>query len=800
MNQYNILEEVVLLLVAHIRHSDFVEQNVQAHLEGVAALARRYGEESNFGALAELCGFLHDMGKLTTHFTDYLKDAVLENKIATEKIDHSTAGAKYLYDCYYEGDLIQKLVIETAGMAILSHHSGMQNFVQSDLKPSDYVRRVTLKTLPNYEEVIHNFKCTPGNEERVSRLVMEAKKEVEQFIQRVKPLGGSELHTYLSLMQKMVFSCLIDADRTDTRAFEENEPVLLQSHTVIFEQAYKNMMETIQKWQASDLPINRLRNEMSRHCDNFASAPSKIRTLSIPTGGGKTYASLRYALKHAVSSGKSRIIYIVPYTTILEQNAQEVRNVTGMQDIVLEHHANVIDDQSLDNEGDFYDTEYHKKMQLSRDNWDHPIIFTTMVQFLDAFFQKGTKKSRRMHSLTNAVLVFDEVQSVPFQHQSLFNAAVNFLHVIGNTSVLLCTATQPALQEIDPALLLAEKAEMVPDLDNVVKAFERVTITSKVDTEGWDSARIAEFTEHLLVSHDSALIILNTKTAVRKVYEQLKDLDNVYVAHLSTSMCPAHRKEIISEIKSKLGTERVVCISTQLIEAGVDISFEAVIRSLAGLDSIAQAAGRCNRHAERESGSVYIIRAKDEKLSKLPEIRIGAEVTANYILANPAFEGRLLSPGAIQLYFTHFFAQAGSEILITPNGLDDSLYDLLNGKAAMKQRAKTKSLSMFKTIERHFEAIQSPTTAVIVPYGEGEQVIADLNEDAYDFKRFNESIKKAQQFSVNLYEHELQSLSKEGLIQPLFDGSVFCLKEKAYDASYGVSLEGHAEMKANTFF
>lgn len=198
-------------------------------------------------------------------------------------------------------------------------------------------------------------------------------------------------------------------------------------------------------------------------------------------------------------------------------------------------------------------------------------------------------------------------------------------------------------------------------------------------------------------------------------------------------------------------------------------------------------------------GSVYIIRAEDENLSKLPEIRIGGEVTKNYILSNPEFEGKLLSPKAIETYFSHFFAQAKREIQITPKGLEFNLYDLLNGRVAAKQRPQTRSLSMFKTIERHFEAIDSPTTAVIVPYEEGERIIADLNENNRDFKLFNDRIKQAQQYSVNLYQHELQALSKEGLIQPLFDGSIYCLLNNAYDLSYGVSLKGNAAFENYSF-
>ncbi|MEK4024500.1 CRISPR-associated helicase Cas3' [Sporosarcina sp. FSL W7-1283] len=792
---------VDVLLIAHIRQSDFAEQSVQEHLEEVAELARRFGDLVNLGAHAELSGFLHDMGKFTEHFTTYLKNAVLKNKIVGEKIDHSTAGAKYLYERYYGIDPLQDYVVETVGMAVLSHHSGMQNFLQPDLKPSDYVRRVTNEQLPYYDEVVLNFESITGNIERVQQLIDKAKLEMQKFIQLVKPLGNANV--YLTLMQKLVFSCLIDADRTNTRCFEENSNTSEMYAGDVFEIGYQHLMEKVTEFKQNNQGINALRNEMSESCDIFAGYPSGIYTLTVPTGGGKTFASLRYALKHALKYKKSRIIYVVPYTTILEQNAQAVREMIQQPEAVLEHHANVVDDEGIDNETDYYNQPYHKNMQLGRDNWDYPIIFTTMVQFLDAFYQKGTRKSRRLHNLTDAIIVFDEVQSVPYQHRELFHSAVNFLQAIGNSSIILCTATQPAnnasIKQIKVPLLLKKESEMIPRLDEVVDAFKRVSISSEVDPDGWDAAQIANFTKKLLEDRDSVLVILNTKTAVKKLYQELVVLQDVYVAHLSTSMCAMHRKEILERIKEKLGKEKVVCVSTQLIEAGVDISFESVIRSLAGLDSIAQAAGRCNRNGERDLGEVFIIRSKDENLSKLPEIRIGAEVTSDYILTNPAYIDRLLHPKTIETYFSHFLAQAEREIRIAPPELDCDLFTLLNGTSAAKQSKQTRSSGMFKTIEKHFEAIHSPTTAVLVPFGEGEEIIASLNEDIRDFKLFNQLIKKAQQYSVNLYTHELRILDNEGLIESLYEDSIYCLTKKAYDLEYGVTLKGQAGLQLELY-
>jgi len=767
---------------------------VQEHLEGVAFLAQRYGGPVALAAHGELSGLLHDMGKYTEAFTTYIRNAVLYDEVASGKIDHSTAGAKYLFENYYGRDHLQNLVVETVGMAILSHHSGLQNFIQTDTSQSDYIRRVTNADLPHYQEVVANFKAVSGNVDRVKQLIEVAKKEVQEFMDRIKHLNGNERTIHLNYMQKLVFSCLIDADRTDTRCFEDDTEVTVSDHSGVFEEGYSNLMDQVNEWGTAVYPINKLRNSMSESCDRKADEASSIITLSIPTGGGKTFASLRYALKHAMQYKKERIIYVVPYTTILEQNAAAVRDIIKQPEAVLEHHANVIDDRGLDDEPDYYQGAYHKQLQLGRDNWEYPIIFTTMVQFLDAFFQKGTRKSRRLHHLMNSVIIVDEVQSVPYKHFHLFNTAMNFLHTVGNSSILLCTATQPEVAEMKYKIHLEKNAEIVPDLVKTVEAFKRVSITNKVDKGGWNLEKIASFSEEVMSENQSLLIILNTKSEVRRLYRLLEGLNIAEVYHLSTSMCPAHRTEKLDKIREKLGKERIICVSTQLIEAGVDISFESVIRSQAGLDSIAQAAGRCNRNGEREEGKVYIIRSAEENLSKLPEIRIGGEVLANYILNNEDFDGNYLSPQAIKTYFRHFDAQAGRDIRATPKNLTHPLIKLLDGSHPNVSKSKTISKGMFKTVEKYFEAIESPTTSVIVPYKEeGKDIIASLNQDL-DIKRFSEVMKQAQQYSVNLFDYEVKKLSQNNLLAPLYDNSIYCLTERAYDEDFGVTIDGEGSM------
>lgn len=809
-------------MIAHIRKSDWEIQEVQSHLDAVAKIAKEYGRKSNFSAAAELSGLLHDMGKNTKAFANYIESAVKETGEPLEKIDHSTAGAKFLYENYYiedpksQEDIIQSLTVELIGMVILSHHSGLQNFVQVDGKQSDFFRRVCNAELPYYDEVRTEFLSIATNQSRVEILFNAAVEEMKTFSTTVAQLflrydvGKATPFLYFSLAMKFVFSCLIDADRTDTRRFEEKDSrQLFTSNETFFKESYAHLMEQVEKWaqgEAATKPINQLRAEMSEQCDKLAGKPSSIYQLSIPTGGGKTYASLRYALKHAYLTGKERIIYVVPFTTILEQNADEVRKIIQNEDQVLEHHANVIDDSGQDNDTDYYQNLKQKDMQLARDNWDHPIIFTTMVQFLDTFYAKGTRKSRRLHNLTNAVIIFDEVQSVPVKHISLFNTAVNFLHHIGNSSIILCTATQPSLTKTDYPMMIPNDAEMIQNLPDVVKAFERVTIESKLEKEGWDAEKISEFVLEELENRQSALIILNTKKAVLNVYQQLQERPDLSVYHLSTSMCPAHRKVILDEVREKLGRkqEKVICISTQLIEAGVDISFQTVIRSLAGIDSIAQAAGRCNRHAEMEKGIVYIIHARDEVLTKLPELKLGQEVTEEDILSRKEFANDLLSPSAIQTYFDYYLSKAKRTIKLTDKNLEVELIDLLNLSqkyyhAIPETVSKNIMRTMYKSLESNFQVIEAPTTSVLVPYGEGVELIERLNEDIHDYEELNSYIKKAQQYSVNVYHHTLQHLANEGLLVPLYNESIYALKDGAYDDQYGLELEGDGSLQPLSF-
>ncbi|QQE75937.1 CRISPR-associated helicase Cas3' [Brevibacillus composti] len=798
--------------IAHIRQKDGCIQSVREHLDGVKTGCEQFGEKIGARHLAGLAGWLHDLGKNTKGFLKYIQEAAANPDAPPRRgsIDHSTAGGRLLYRRYHQKakTVEDKLAAEWIANCIISHHQGLRDFLDPQLN-SPFIERVAMKELEEYERTESAF-FEMYAEKELDQNFAKAKSEVKHFLHVIQNQKLPSIT--VSLLIKYIFSCLIDADRTDSRQFEEEEKSEeVFDSKAFFTQSYEKLMSRImdlEQGDDADHPINRLRSEMSRQCEEFARRPSGIYTLSIPTGGGKTLASLRYALAHAKRWGKERIIFIVPYTTIIEQNASEIRGILDDHGMILEHHSNVIEEYDLDDDNDYI---RKKKIRLARDNWDRPIIFTTMVQFLNTFYAKGTRNIRRMHRMTNAVLIFDEVQSVPAKCISLFNAALNFLHIFGRSSLVLCTATQPALDFVKHKLRLSEQGEMIANLDEVSRSFKRVEIVDRTTPLGWRTEELAAFIQERLEEAPRILVILNTKAAVRKLFVQLEQSDwveenGVRLFHLSTNMCPAHRKDVLTEVKQALSNnERVICVSTQLIEAGVNISFDCVIRSLAGLDSIAQAAGRCNRHGKDAVRNVYVIKSADEVLTRLPEIRIGAEKTERLLFEiqkePERFGHDLLSGAALNTYFQYYYAHIKDELHYPIKELEKNLFDLLGTNrdyhAAYERKhgsiPETLTRASFATAEKHFEVIANGATSVLVPYNtDAENIILTLNGEL-DSRELGELLQKSQQYVVNLYQHELKKLEKNGDIYPLLHGHVLALREVAYSDRFGVETEGEGE-------
>lgn len=798
--------------IAHIRQSDGKIQTVEEHSHHVRQIAEWIGSKIGVRHITGLAGMLHDAGKFSNKFANYILSAVQnpDNPPKRGSVDHSTAGGQLLDRFIKSGPLDKNLYMlaEVVGNAIISHHAYLHDYISPDAE-SPYLARIQEKQIDDLDHITDCFHRRVMDKEQFRQYVESAARELAEYLGKPSSEDG---RSRLMFLTKYVFSALIDADRTDTRLFEEDKAWSPETgKTELFSDYYGKLLdklEQLDKRSGSDRQskINEYRLLMSESCDKFAAHSSDIYRLSIPTGGGKTLSSFRYALKHALIHQKERVIYIVPYTTIIEQNADEVRKIVRDDEGVLEHHSNVVDDlHAFDDEWADGLADSNQKLKLARDNWDVPIIFTTMVQFLNVFYAHGSQNIRRLHNLSRAVIVFDEVQKVPVHCVSLFNRALNFLKDFCGCSIVLCTATQPALDYVEHKLNIPAKADMVPRTPEMASVFRRVEVIDRASGETFDTEKLATFVRDRVEELSNVLVILNTRTVVRKLYERLKEQlqgEDCSVYHLSTTMCAAHRSAKLQEIRDRLErNEKLVCVSTQLIEAGVDISFNCVIRSLAGLDSIAQAAGRCNRHGRDPIRPVYLIDHEEERLDNLPEIKIGKRLTRAMLVdmkKNPsAYGGDIFSDAAIERYFTEFYHHYRHQLnyfiqplrkdmislLIPDDGADSLVMSYVKNKG---RKPPLFNLNSMRTAARYFQVIDSPTIPVLVPYRqEGKEIIAEFNGDT-SLADLSNLMRRAQRYTVNLYKHEFDQLAGSGGLMPLMNGQAHALLETAYNPEYGV--------------
>lgn len=827
--------------VAHYRELDQRWHELRSHLRGTGILTRRFARKIGLQNLGELMGLLHDLGKYSSAFQNYLLSAVnyldpdadeyVDARSKKGHIDHSSAGAQVAWRTLAPRRGVSQLVGQWVALCVASHHSGLidcitpdghDRFTERIEKPesSTHVAEAEQRADPDVMDRIRRLLDSPCLLEEVTQLI----DRIRQRARTHKLTGTPFSHMQLGLAIRFTFSCLIAGDRIDTVHFTNPTGIRFRQGG-----RYHYWNELIDRLEAHlvSMPtrhaIDVRRHEISDACRNAARRPTGIYTLSVPTGGGKTLASLRFALHHAAHHRLDRIIYIIPYTSIIDQNAQVVRKVMetatppgNARRIVLEHHSNLGAEQQT----------YADKLLC--DDWDAPIVYTTMVQFLEALFGSGTRGVRRMHQLANSVLVFDEIQTVPLRCLHVFNQALNFLVQEGNSSAVLCTATQPLLHRVSAekgALMLAPDAELMPDADALFKAMKRVEVHDERKGGGWSDAELADLAIKALQEEGSCLVIVNTKKAARRLYQLASsqiDTDDVF--HLSTDMCAAHRKAVLKKVIDRLKTprRRVLCISTQLIEAGVDVDFRVVIRFLAGLDSIAQAAGRCNRHGGPRPGHVYVVNPENENLDMLPDIAKGREqaqlILDRYKRDPASYDDNILGRRTMQEYYEHYFFQRKEEMsysLSKEKFYGATLLELLstqdtarkNYSRQQKAQPPYPLLHAHMSAARAFKAIDTLTEAVIVPYSEkGKALIEDLHgqfdaadSGPSDLDTTRELLQRAQQFTVNVHPTTLNQLMSKRAVSVLGSSGIYCLDEAFYDRNLGLSNDLVNRMETMTW-
>lgn len=805
--------------IAHVRSSDKSRQTVADHLQEVAGIAKQLAAKINVSEAGELIGLLHDFGKYSASFQSYIQsgtgllnpdmDEDYVDAVALKgKIDHSTAGAQWIWEALSKDgkNSGRNLCGQILALCIASHHSGLIDCLALD-GTNNFKRRMDKE-----DDKSHLDECKQNADVHIQdqAKTLADKPLILAMLNQLSLLTKNDQHGqtiseaikcfYIGFWTRFLFSCLIDADRINSADFERPSNASHRNKAVSWDIAIQRMELFLTEQQVHDTPINSIRRTISDTCKNRGKNAQGIYTLTVPTGGGKTYASLRYALHHANTHGLERIIYVIPYTSIIEQNAEAIRKVVEQDGDqypwVLEHHSNLEPENQT----------WHSK--LAAENWDAPIVLTTMVQFLETLFSGGTRGVRRLHQLANSVIIFDEIQTLPINCTHLFCNALNFLSAYTKTTAVLCTATQPLLDQLRSPekgqLLIPKKNHLIEDARQLFDQLKRVEISNKTKSEGWSEEEIAGLALSEFKAKGNCLVIVNTKAWAQALYVKCSDsVDRDSVFHLSTNQCSAHRNELFHRMRARLAAKLpVLCFSTQLIEAGVDIDFASVIRFLAGLDSIAQAAGRCNRNGHLDTATVHVVNPAKETIDQLIDIKVGRDKTKRVF--SEVNDTALLDPENMELYFKYYFYERADQMAYPLNekqiGRTDTLLNLLSdNKLNTGANAPLHLKQSFMTAGNAFKAIDAPTQSVIAPYQQGKQLITELCGIAkeFDAASYYSCLKQSQKFSVNVFPNVWKKLLEQNAVYEIQPGEgVYCLDERYYSEAFGLSTEavGKAEV------
>lgn len=800
--------------IAHIRiesngnNEVCVEEKVTEHSEKVAFLTDIYSALFGMSSAARISALLHDCGKLNSDFDGYIKK---ENNIKKGEIDHSYAGAKFLEELVSDtDDKLRKEVARLIARVIISHHGLNDWYTKNNDDYYDY----RCKKNERYAEIKGNI-SELILDDKLDELLTKATDEYRTIRRKIKEISSSQNRDtyyttfafYLGMLERLLESCLVDADRTATAEFtdgiEITEPTEAEMQKIWLDMKYR-LDSKLNSFSANQRTISKLRMSISDRCCEFAKNDVGIVQLIVPTGGGKTLSAMRFAVEYAIKHNMEHIFYISPFMSILEQNGDVLREIAGEENY-LEHHSDmyckIVDNQSKSKKEVAEELEDY---ELRCQHWDKQVICTTMVQFFDTLFSSRMEALRRMHRFANSVIIIDEVQSIPVECVYLFNLAMNFMANFMGCTIVLCSATQPTFEQCKYPIILDENNSMTGDYTKDFQSFKRTEVVSLLDNKGNTYEEAAAICMDKYRENGNLLFVVNTKTAAAEIFKNVTRLNSeednkARVIHLSTNMCPAHRRKAINDIRRMLdNNERVICITTQLIEAGVDISFKCVIRSCAGLDNIAQAAGRCNRNGEDDCRNVYIIKLKDENVDKLGELS-EAQRQCSLIVRKYGCDN-ILSVDTMKKYFHNFYDDCtdhkGVDLLEYPiPNTKNNILDLLSlNKVFSGEKGNWKARQAFRTAGENFRMIDNNTIAVIVPYNdEANSIIETLNGET-TVSQSLELQRKAQQYTVNIYDYTFKKLAENDAfdVKRHDKACIYALKKEFYSDTLGLNVEGEA--------
>lgn len=806
---------------AHIDHSveQIKSQELIVHLSNTADRAKSLANEIDFENTLYLLGILHDAGKASEAF----QHKIINN--TDERVNHSSAGAQYLVSLYlrcskdtsFDIDLLQEYFYIL--IYVISAHHGIYDIPYYDIDNNLSNRLKDRLRFDEDEKSCFKNEVVPYIEELEEKLnidlldiFMKGYFEYKTSKDRLKYIDNKANYYYLSLYMRLFLSILKNADIVDTiNAYDLiiDDSVTYDAHkkAVLYS---KNLKEKYSSFPEPKNELDRVKNELKLVIDDRGRVDeSGIYKLDIATGAGKTLLSMLYATNQMKYKSKKRFFYITAFLSVLEQNANEVKEVLKDKSI-LEYHSNIVDQSSFNNANNESTDESKDKMcrEYLIQSFDAPVVLTTLVQFINTLFKGKSANIRRFSSLINSVIILDEVQSLPIEMTYLFNLAMNFISSVMKANIVLSTATQPKYDEnnIKYRINYADKANLVKLSQNQAKPFKRTKVYNF--NEGKKSSLKDIKLEILSYKNDSFLTILNTKKAARKLYEMLIEdtgnAEDIYL--LNTDFCPEHRKDILDEIKLKLSEGTAVkLVATQLIEAGVNVDFKRLIRSYAGIDSIIQAIGRCNRYGLQKEGIVNLVNMGfEENLNYLESIGYKKDIT-EIILNNKSGEIDIdkLNDEFFARYYTKY-----ENLMAYPLGKDmPSAFDLLSDNLdsiSIKTKEFPVIRQSFKTAADNINLIKNDTKAMIVCYknhktGKSNEKKYDTlkklleNEDniIYNLSKIKSLLREMQSYTINIYEND----KLNDFVYSYMDGDILLLKKEYYSANgFNIDQEKNKEL------
>lgn len=714
-------------MIAHINNSG-EKQSVKDHLKRTAELAKMFAEEFDCGEIAYYCGILHDIGKCSDEFQKRICDPE-----HVKKVDHSTAGA---LEAMKEGNI-------PVAMAAAGHHSGLMdggNYNLSMEGDGTFFGRIK-KQVPNYSKW----------------------KEDITFKNVPLPLFCSKGTKFtMSFFIRMLYSCLVDADYLDTERFmnggKENRGNYFSINRMCssFDNYINGWLHKTDFTCKDQEELCKRRNFILKNCLEKGKKLNRgLYTLTVPTGGGKTTASLGFALKHMQNNDMRRVIYVIPYTSIIDQNAEVFRDILGDEN-VLEHHSGILYERTED-QAENFDT-YQKA--LATENWDMPVIVTTAVQFFESLFASKSSKCRKLHNIANSVIIFDEAQTLPMPYLEPCIAAIFELVQNYKSTVILCTATQPALDGIFRKYgFHGEIQEICDSVEELYQKFKR----TKISNSG-----VLSFLElsQKIKEKEQVLCIVNKRKTAQKLYANVNK-EGTYC--LTTLLYPAGRKQQIQEIRYRLD-KGMPCrvIATSLVEAGVDLDFPEVYRQETGLDSLIQAAGRCNREGKRkvEDSNVYLYKIDGENNSFNSQ-------NVDALFETLRFYEDPTDLKAITHYFMLYRDLLGKENLDQKKIMD------------AWERGIDGRLFPFSTVSEKFHLIETQTNTIYIPVDEGESLIGKI----YDGQMNRELLRKLGQYSVNIFPDHFERLKEYGCLE-MVSNAIYVLRDmNQYRKDTGLQMD-----------